>query len=176
MNRNILTLSLIVFLTGILSFSCVSDDEPAEDPVQIGSTIPDFSVKLTDGTTVSSGELRGSQSVIVFFYTLCPDCQAELPEIQKVYEAVGCAPGNHSDGKTQLMCISREENQASVEDYWQSNGFTMPVSAQDDRRVFELFASRTVPRIYIVSPDLKVTNIYIEEKIEAEKILSALGY
>ena len=71
MNRNILTLSLIVFLTGILSFSCVSDDEPAEDPVQIGSTIPDFSVKLTDGTTVSSGELRGSQSVIVFFYNKC---------------------------------------------------------------------------------------------------------
>lgn len=176
MNRNILTLSLVIFLTGILSYSCVSDDEPDEDPVQIGSTIPEFTVTLTDGTSISSGNLRGSRSMIVFFYTLCPDCQAELPEIQKVYDAVGCEPGTHPDGKTQLLCISREENKASVEDYWQSTGFTMPVSAQDDRQIFELFASRTVPRIYVVSPDLKVTEIFIEEKIEAEKLLSVLGY
>lgn len=167
---------LLILLSGLFSYSCSSDDEPGEDPVLVGSTIPSFTVKLSDGTTVSSEDLRGSQSMIVFFYTLCPDCQAELPEIQKVYSTVGCAPGTHPEGKTQLVCISRDENEESVMDYWNDNSYTMPVSAQNDRKVFELFATSTVPRIYIVSPDLKVTNIFIEDKIESDKLLSALGY
>lgn len=165
-----------VSILSAVSFSCSSDDEPAEDPVQVGDTIPRFSVTLTDGTTVSSESLRGSQSMIVFFYTNCPDCQAELPEIQKVYQAVGCQPGTHTADKTQVLCISREENQESVVDYWKRNSFTMPASAQETRDVFELFANSTVPRIYIVNSDLKVTNIYIEEKVEASTLLSALGY
>ena len=45
--------------------------------------------------------------------------------------------------------ISREETDETIKPYWQSNGYTMPYSAQYDRKVYELFAMTRVPRVYI---------------------------
>ena len=45
--------------------------------------------------------------------------------------------------------ISREEGVESISQYWQESEFTMPYSAQNDRKIYELFAKTRVPRVYI---------------------------
>ena len=54
-----------------------------------------------------------------------------------------------SNDDFRLIGISREENGIDISAYWKSNGFDMPYSSQTDRTVYNLFAIRGIPRIYI---------------------------
>lgn len=127
---------------------CVCDEvEPVVDYVVVGDRIPQFSVIMSDGQEVTDASLAGYISMIVFFNTGCEDCRAELPVIQRLHEAY---PDLH------IICIAREETGESIEKYWSRNHMNIPYSPQADRKVFNMFASESIPRIYIVSPNLTV--------------------
>ena len=133
-------LALLIAMTAML-FSCIKDKQTGNDLV-VGGRVPDFTVLMSDGSTISGSALSNGVSCIVFFYTGCPDCQKTLPAVQRIYEEY------YSQGVT-FALISREETDETIKPYWQSNGYTMPYSAQPDRKVYELFAMTRVPRVYI---------------------------
>ena len=134
-------------------FSCIKDKQTGNDLV-VGSRIPDFTVVMNDGSTLSSESLRNGVSCIVFFYTGCPDCQKTLPAVQRMFE-------EYSVQGVSFALISREETDETISPYWQSNGYTMPYSAQSDRKVYELFAQTRVPRVYICK-DGVIKNIFTD--------------
>ena len=131
----------IMLLLIFLSLSCIKEKQTGADLV-IGDRIPDFTVTMNDGSTVSGEQLREGVSCIVFFTTLCPDCQQTLPHVQKIYD-------EYLSQGVKFALISREESRESIERYWAENGYTMPYSAQKDRLIYELFAKTRVPRVYI---------------------------
>jgi peroxiredoxin len=133
-------IALLIMMTGIF-YSCIKDKQTGNDLV-VGSRIPDFNVFMNDGSTVSGESLRDGISCIVFFYTGCPDCQKTLPALQRIYD-------EYSMQGISFALISREETDGTIRPYWQSNGYTMPYSAQSDRKIYELFAKTRVPRVYI---------------------------
>ncbi len=143
---------LIVFAT----VACVNDKEEPVWSLQPGNRLPDFEVVMSDGRRITTESLKGKHSVIVFFNTSCSDCRRELPEIQKYYWQ--CLI--QSEKQVEFLCISREEDEASVEAYWKENGFTMPFSAQNNRDVFNLFASSGIPRLYEADENLIITKCY----------------
>ena len=127
-----------------LAVSCISDKNMEGDGtiVGVGDTIPDFSVQMNDGTTVTGSSLRNGVSCIMFFHTECPDCSKTLTQMQPVY-------GKYASEGVKFALISREEPQQQVSAHWNENGYTMPFSAQSDRSVYNLFATHTVPRVFI---------------------------
>ena len=150
MNR-LITLITLFFL--ILASSCVTEDEPAAEALQPGDKCPKFSVKMNDGSIVASSDLIGERSIIVFFNTSCNDCRRELPQLQVVYDHIMT-----ENLPIRLICISRAENAESIETFWKENNLTLPYSAQQDKTVYNLFASSVIPRIFILSPDLTITH------------------
>ena len=62
-----------------------------------------------------------------------------------------------------MVAISRAEDEDAVAAYWKDNGLQIPYSAQNDRRIYELFASSIIPRIYFVSAQGIVTRVFIEK-------------
>lgn len=133
-------LALLILMVPLL-FSCIKEGQQGSDLV-VGSRIPDFSVLMNDGSAVSGESLRHGVSCIVFFYTGCPDCQKTLPAVQRIYD-------EYSVQGVSFAIISREETDETIRSYWQTNGYTMPYSAQSDRKIYELFAKTRVPRVYI---------------------------
>ena len=144
--------ALLIAMTAML-FSCIKDKQTGNDLV-VGSRIPDFTVVMNDGSILSSESLRNGVSCIVFFYTGCPDCQKTLPAVQRMFE-------EYSVQGVSFALISREETDETISPYWQSNGYTMPYSAQSDRKVYELFAQTRVPRVYICK-DGVIKNIFTD--------------
>lgn len=145
----------IYLLTALLIlFSCIKEDHRGAD-LAVGDIIPDFTVAVSDGTSMTGAQLRGGVSCIVFFTTVCPDCRQTLPHIQRLYD-------EYADKDVLFAIISREDNQESVSSYWQAQGFTMPYSAQPDRTVYELFASTRVPRVYICRQG-KIRQIFTDQ-------------
>jgi thiol-disulfide isomerase/thioredoxin len=56
---------------------------------EIGSRLPDFSVKDLEGRDISSADLRGKVVLIDFWATWCLPCKKEMPGYQKLVDLYG---------------------------------------------------------------------------------------
>lgn len=144
---------------------CIIDEETVpltEEYIQVGDHLPYFSLQMSDGTQLSTSDLEGKVSFIMFFTTECSDCRKELPIVQHVYDSY------RKDSTVQFVCISREQSIEAVQEYWNIQNFTLPFSAQEDRAIYELFATNLVPRIYISNPDLNVCFMFTDFPLATE--------
>ena len=148
----------------LMGCSSIEDQEEVTERVNVGDRVPSFTVDVvSDGihSTFSTAQLTG-ETVIVFFNTTCPDCQRDLPKLNQYYLK------HKSEKGFQMVAISREEGEITVAAYWKDNELQIPYSAQTDRRIYELFASSIIPRIYFVSAKGIVTRVFIERFDEVD--------
>ncbi|MDE7421829.1 MAG: TlpA family protein disulfide reductase [Muribaculaceae bacterium] len=146
---------LIVCLSG-----CIGEKEEPEWYLLPGDVLPQFEVTTIDGRTVGSADSYSAELIIVFFNTTCPDCRKELPVLQRQYEENLKLPEAE---RSIYLCISREEGAADVERYWTENNLTLPVSPQRDRRIYSMFASIGIPRIFFAKDGLITDSLYPAE-------------
>lgn len=137
---------MLSFLSAVVS-GCINDKDESRRELKAGDEIPTFSVTTLDGVVVNSESFRGKRGAIVFFTTICGDCRRELPLLEKAYRELKRDAGGDD---FELICISRSESAESVERFWQENDLTMPVAAEDNRVVYEKFASSGVPRLFLI--------------------------
>ncbi len=138
--------------------SSINDNQEVTERVKVGDRVPSFSVDVVDNGshyTFSTGHLSG-ETVIVLFSTLCGDCKRELPELNEYYLRHKDDPG------FQMVAISRAEGPDMVAPFWEEYHLQIPYSAQEDRHIYDLFASSIVPRVYFVSAQGIVTRVLIE--------------
>ena len=167
MVRNIWISAITTLLISFALPSCIGEEPmDVEDIVVVGSSLPDFEVEMNDGSTITGAQLRTTTSVVMFFHTGCPDCQQALPRVQKLYDAY------NSQG-VQFALISREDGAASVAGYWQERGLTLPYSAQEDRAIYELFARKRVPRIYISNDCGVIEALFTDNPVPTYEALEA---
>lgn len=149
-------LSLLILLCATLCVACFHEDADDYDVVHVGDPVPHFVVTLTDGTTYDSSLRDGRGATIIFFSTTCSDCQRELPLLDARYRQ-----GDYAD--QHVLCISREESPEAVATFWHDHDLTLPVAPQTDRRIYNLFATMGVPRIYTVNAQGIITDIVLAE-------------
>lgn len=150
-----------IMLACLMLWGCgsIHEEDDVVERIVVGSRVPIFSVNVVDyeglTTSFSTNRLYG-ETVIVFFSTQCKDCQRELPELNDYYL-------KHKDDKDfQMVAISRAEGEQSVADFWSANNLQIPYSAQEDRKIYDLFASSVIPRVYFVSSSGIITKVLIE--------------
>lgn len=150
-----------IMLACLLLWGCgsIHEEDDVVERIVVGSRVPIFSVNVVDyeglTTSFSTNRLYG-ETVIVFFSTQCKDCQRELPELNDYYL-------KHKDDEGfQMVAISRAEGEQSVADFWSANNLQIPYSAQEDRKIYDLFASSVIPRVYFVSSSGIITKVLIE--------------
>ena len=156
----------LMLLPLLLLSGCINEEEPETISLQPGDKCPTFSIVMNDGSILSSPDLKGHKNIIVFFNTSCPDCRQELPVVQQVYDRIKV-----DDTDSKIICIARAEGQESIEQYWKENGLTLPYSPQPDKEVYNLFASSVIPRIYILSEDLTITQCWDDNPMPSYTIL-----
>lgn len=161
-------LFLSIFALMALTSSCVNDDPEPEWSLQTGDHCPQFEIMMNSGSTLTTSMLVGKTTMIVLFSTSCPDCQRELPVIQQVYNRIADTPD------TGILCIARSETASSIEEFWRSHSLTLPYSPQPDDRVYRLFATTIIPRIYIIAPNLTVAAAFADPDIPDADTLVAL--
>src|SRR5262249_34875268 len=86
-------------LVGLGVFGLVACNQPSASPSipmkaaiapgEIGSRLPDFTVKDLQGREISSADLRGKVVLIDFWATWCQPCSKEMPGYQKLLERYG---------------------------------------------------------------------------------------
>ena len=146
-----------ILLSLSLLCGCIREDRVGAN-VEVGDKLPDFEVIMSDGSVVSNNSLEGNISLVMFFHTSCPDCQQALPRVQDIYN-------EYTQKGVYFALIGRECGKDEIEAYWSENGLNMPYSAQDDRSVYNLFASSRIPRIYISDENGTVRYIFTDDPV-----------
>lgn len=98
--------------------SAKAEDARWEKPAK---TLPDFQLADLSGKTWTTKSLNGKVVLINLWATWCGPCNAELPQLQKLYEQAK----NRSD--LQILTFNIDEDLGLVEPFMKEKGYTFPV-------------------------------------------------
>lgn len=132
--------------------------------VRVGDMAPDFTVKLTDGKTVTLSRLRGKIVMLQFTASWCGVCRKEMPHIEsEIWQ-------KHKDNPDfALIGIDRDEPLAKVIAFKKGMKITYPLALDPKANVFALYADRQagVTRNILIGRDgriIKTTRLYNEQE------------
>ncbi|MBS4761752.1 TlpA family protein disulfide reductase [Carnobacteriaceae bacterium zg-ZUI252] len=134
-----------------------------------GEMLPDFKVFSASGETVSLQQLLGEKaSVFIVWASWCPDCQKQLPVIEKVYQRykdrINFVGINYTDG-------SRETQEKAVQ-YVKDKGYTVPIVFDKNEATQKFLKVETIPTMYFIKGN-KIEKVFVDVETE-EKIINAL--
>jgi len=142
-------LLITLFLSSLNIFS--QEDYMESSLVQLNETAPEFSFTTNDGKTVKLSDYKGNVILINFFATWCGPCMKEMPYIQKdLWEKL------KNNDKFIILSFGRDHSQEEVKKFIESKKFTFPIFADEDKSIYNLFATKYIPRNYLIDSNGKV--------------------
>ena len=140
--------------------ACIDDhDEGGSGTslVKVGDLVPSFSLSSSDGHEISTTSLEGKAYILNFFDTRCPDCQQEFQILQRIH--------NKYHETVPILNVPRSETKEEVQSYWESTGLTMPFHIPSDSRLYYQFATKTIPRTYVIDGNGKVLAAFTDSPV-----------
>lgn len=167
---------LLFAMTLTASLLCFGQENTEADIIKKGDAMPAFTLHSAVNGTVRSADLKGKVVLINIFATWCGPCQKELAEVQKTLW-----PKFKDNKDFRMLVIGREHTDEQLTEYNKRKGFTFPLYPDPKREVSSLFATKMIPRSYLIDKEGKVIEAstgYSEEMMaqlmeEIEKALSA---
>jgi peroxiredoxin len=98
--------------------------------------------------------MHGQVVMLIFFSTECPDCQNQFAEIQRLV--------TEKTPSFKILAISRGESVEATEQFSKKYGITFDVGTDIDLSIYNLYASRYVPRNFLISPAGRVEALTVE--------------
>jgi peroxiredoxin len=117
------------------------EEEPRDERSVIA---PDFVSPDLSGAPVRLSDHQGKVILLNFWATWCPPCRAEMPSMEKLYQA-------YRDRGLVILAISSDRGGKSVvEPYVQERGLTFAVLLDPEGEVFAQYGVRGLPTSYLL--------------------------
>ena len=105
------------------------------------NSLPDATLQDVAGNKLNLQSLKGKKVFVNLWATWCPPCRAEMPSIQKLYEAA------HKEN-TQFVMLSLDNDFESDKKYVQANNLNLPIYYPAGN-LPDLFAVNGIPTTFI---------------------------
>lgn len=137
--------------------------------VEIGQQMPDIEMTLTDGTKITTADLKGKVTMLQFTASWCGVCRKEMPHIEKeIWQ-------KHRDNDDfVLIGIDLDEPPDKVKKFAGNMKITYPLAPDPDGEIFYTFAEQGagVTRNVIIDRSGKIvymTRLFKEEEFNEMK-------
>lgn len=105
--------------------------------VEIGQQMPNIKMELTNGTTVTTADLKGKVVMLQFTASWCGVCRKEMPHIEKDIWL------KHKDNKEfALFGVDMNEPLDKVKKFKKDMGTTYPLALDPGAEIFYTFAAK----------------------------------
>jgi peroxiredoxin len=169
----------VAFLAASLALpAATTDDDLAKTTLtKAGNLAPAFAGTAITGESFALDQLKGKVVVLSLFATWCGPCNAELPHVEKELWQAFRGRG------LVVLAIAREEGPDKLRPFAAKLGLTFPLLPDQERKIFNLFATNYIPRLYIIGADgrIKFQSVGFDEGefrtavATADRELAALG-
>lgn len=128
-----------------LTFSVMAQEvKKAAAQEEFRFELPQFKLESAVYGNVSTEDLKGKVVMVSLFATWCGPCQKELAEVQQTLWP------KYKDNKDfALLVIGREHTDEQLKEYNAKKKFSFPLYPDPERKVFSLFAEKSIPRTYL---------------------------
>lgn len=132
--------------------------------VKVGDMAPDFTIELTDGSSVTLSSLRGKLVMLQFTASWCGVCRKEMPFIESdIWQP------NKERQDFALIGIDRDEPLEKVKEFAKQTKVTYPLGLDPGADIFALYADRKagITRNVLIDPEgriIKLTRLYNPEE------------
>lgn len=151
-------LGVALLSLGITSCEAIVEELPTYEETSLiceKDDAPDFKVTTIEGETFTLSEHRGEVVLVVFFSHTCPDCKSLFDDLNKQTTEI-------EDLDVSFIAISRGGTEQEIKDYIATNGYTFDVAVDENRVVYNRYATMYVPRTYLIDKDGVVSMATIE--------------
>ena len=108
--------TLLILATLLVGTACA----PADAGVDERRPFQSFALETFDGDSLSLEDLEGKVTLVIFWASWCPACQATLPVIDSLNAAV-------QHGDFAVIGINEERNEGAARGYAAAKGLSMPL-------------------------------------------------
>ncbi|MEQ8672677.1 MAG: cytochrome c biogenesis protein/redoxin [Aggregatilineales bacterium] len=114
--------------------------------LRIGNRAPNFETTLLDGTPVSLEDFLGQTVLLNFWYTACPPCEIEMPDIQEAYET-------YLEQGFVVLAINREEQPENILPFANNLNLTFPILLDEEGDIQAQYDIRGYPTTFVIDRD-----------------------
>lgn len=155
--------NIIVSILALVFTGCgrqVIEDLPSYEEsslVKEGDKAPLFSATLLDGTVVSLADYQGEYVMLILFSHTCPDCRMLLDELQGLINSEVQMPS--------ILAVGRDATEEELLVYSSKHGYSIPMTSDASRSIFNLYATTYVPRVYLIDSGGYIVKMFIEYEL-----------
>ena len=170
--------SLLLLAIGIMGAQAQSNEELDAKYTQgllpVGTEAPDFVVKKSDNTNLSSyrthqeGTLTrpGCYVLLDFWATWCGDCRKEIPTVKEIYKAY--------KNKVKLIGVSFDTDKDKLKEFRSKNEMKWTSvcngKAWKDNPLSQAYRIQWIPTMYLIDPEGKVAYTTVIAENMAKKL------
>ena len=125
---------------------CAKTVKTFEINAEPGTKVPNFELKDFSAAKTPVRKIfnNGKPTLFIVAAEWCPDCHAELPDVQKFYEE------NKDNINVVVVFTRRKTNLSATKKYVEENKFTFPVYYDSTDSLMKAFKVKTVPYNLII--------------------------
>lgn len=134
-----------------------------------GFLAPDFSLDLLGGGTKALSDQRGKVVVINLWASWCPPCRAEMPALQKVYDA-------NRDRPLEIFAVNTtyQDSESAAAEFVQELGLNFPVLLDRTGDVGRQYLLRAMPTTFFVDHEGVIRKVIIGGPMSEATIQTAI--
>lgn len=145
---------LAVAALGVVGFALFRSSEggvSVEGDASLGAEAPQVEMAGFDGGTVTLSQFEGNPLVMNFWASWCPQCIAEMPDFEKVFQDV--------KDDVQFLGVNTSDNKSAAEDLASQTGVTYPLASDPNGEVFTAFRGAGMPTTVFIDADGRVIDV-----------------
>ncbi len=142
-----LFLAALLALTLVLNAVVVPKFLQKMITIEENASLHDFEVSLNDSTVVSSRDMLGTVTIMVFWNTWCTPCLDQLPEIDKVRDIYATNPS------VRFLAVNtnwRGDSRKKVDRFLEQFPLDMTVVYDSGARITETMGVAAVPHVVLI--------------------------
>ncbi|WP_375563237.1 TlpA family protein disulfide reductase [Bernardetia sp. OM2101] len=105
------------------------------------NSIESFTLTTLDNKNFVVGKGSEKTTLLIFFATWCPSCKVAIPELESSFAA---------NDEINFIVVGREHSKEEMEKWRKNKNFKSHLVADEDRLVYDKFATQYIPRTYLI--------------------------